>query len=122
MRKLPAVEEARAIMRQGMDWGVWKWLTEKKRVRETADHARAALVELEKKVKGAWTPDLKSAYNQLVLENGNGRDRGRARAGNHGPMDADLLAEIRQVIAADDKAYSAHDEMRKKFSLKPKPA
>ena len=30
MRKLPAVEEARAIMTQGIEWGVWKWLMEKK--------------------------------------------------------------------------------------------
>ena len=29
MKKLPAVEEARAIMNEGMEWGVWKWLTEK---------------------------------------------------------------------------------------------
>jgi hypothetical protein len=34
MRKLPVVEDARAIMKEGTEWGVWKWLVEKKRVRE----------------------------------------------------------------------------------------
>ena len=42
MKKLPAVDEARAIMKEGMEWGVWKWLMEKKRVREIADQARTA--------------------------------------------------------------------------------
>ena len=76
MRKLASVEEARAIMTQGMEWGVWKWLLEKKRVREIADEARAALDELETKVKDTWSDDLKIAYNQLVSENG---DAKRAR-------------------------------------------
>jgi hypothetical protein len=57
MKKLPAVEEARAIMKEGMEWGVWKWLTEKKRVRAIADKARAALDDQEMQVKLAW-PDV----------------------------------------------------------------
>lgn len=51
MRKLSVVEDARAIMTAGIQWSVLKWMMEKKRVRETADEARAALDELEKKVK-----------------------------------------------------------------------
>ena len=73
MRKLPAVEEARAIMTEGMEWGVWKWLLEKKRVRAIADEARAALDEFEMRVKATWSDDLKIAYNQLVSENGDAK-------------------------------------------------
>src|SRR5579885_3100114 len=36
MRKLPAVEEARALMSEGREWGTWKWLFEKSRVRTAA--------------------------------------------------------------------------------------
>jgi hypothetical protein len=70
MKKIPAVEEARAVMTQGMEWGVWKWLVEKKRVRAIADVARAALDEREMKVKLTWSDEYKLAYNQLVSENG----------------------------------------------------
>ena len=57
MKKLPAVEEARAIMKEGMEWGVWKWLMEKKRVRQIADDARTALDELEIQVKLIAAPE-----------------------------------------------------------------
>ena len=33
MRKLSAVENARVVMTEGVEWGVWKWMLEKKRVR-----------------------------------------------------------------------------------------
>ena len=68
MRKLSAVENARATMTEGVEWGIWKWMLEKKRVRHTADEARAALDELEKKVKATWSEELKLAYNQLLSE------------------------------------------------------
>ena len=68
MKKLPAVEEARAIMTQGMEWGVWKWLMEKKRVRQIADKATDALNEAEMKVKATWSDELKAAYDQLLDE------------------------------------------------------
>jgi hypothetical protein len=69
VKKLVLVEEARAIMTQGMQWGVWKWLLEKRRVRGIADVARAALDDLEMQVKLTWPEDLKLAYNSLVSEN-----------------------------------------------------
>jgi len=46
MRKLPEVEEAKSLMKEAMDWSVFKWLFEKSRVRETADQAKAALDKL----------------------------------------------------------------------------
>ncbi len=80
MKKLAAVEKARAIMTEGQEWGVFKWMTEKKRVREVADEARAALDDLEQKVKASWSDELKIAYNQLVSENGDGGKRQAAKA------------------------------------------
>ncbi len=80
MKKLPAVEDARAVMTQGTEWGVWKWLTEKKRVRAIADQARATLDDVEMKVKLTWSDDLKVAYNQLVAQNG---DAKQARRQSH---------------------------------------
>ena len=100
MRKLPAVEDARAIMTEGMEWGVWKWLMEKKRVRAIADEARAALDEFEMKVKATWSDELKIAYNQLVSQDGDaetsapegqGREKGRSaedRFPSHGRRQA----------------------------------
>jgi hypothetical protein len=118
MRKLPAVEEARDIMREGTEWGVWKWLLEKKRVRAAADEARATLNELEKKVKAAWSAELKSAYNQLVSGNGNGKrtrsNPGKSNGSQH--VDPQLLAEIRRIIEADDEAYTAHEEAEEVFA------
>jgi hypothetical protein len=62
MRKLAAVEEAKSLFNEAKEWGVWRWLTEKKKARSAADAAWAALEEYEKEVKHAWNDDLKKAY------------------------------------------------------------
>ena len=120
MRKLSAVENARAVMTEGMEWGVWKWLLEKRRVRETADEARAALNELEKKVKSTWTNDLKSAYNQLVAESGNGRRSRKNGSAGKKPrlpeINPELLAAASRVMEADDQAYNAHEDAEEVFA------
>jgi hypothetical protein len=124
MRKLPAVEDAKSIMRQGMDWGMWKWMLEKTRVRQTADEARAALDEFEKKVKSGWGDDLKLAYNHLVLENENGNGNGKrprkngAAGKNPKPPDIDpeLLDAVRLMMDADHEAYNAHEDAEDVFA------
>lgn len=120
MRKLPAVEDAKSIMSEGMDWGMWKWMLEKKRVRETADQARAALDAFEKKVKSAWSDDLKLAYNQLVSENGNGKRPRKNSAAGKKPkppeIDPQLLDAVRRVMEADDEAYDAHEDAEDVFA------
>lgn len=68
MHKLTPVEEAKTLFNEARDWGVWRWLTEKKRARRTADAAWKALDEYEKKVKASWSPELKEAYRRA---NGN---------------------------------------------------
>jgi len=66
MRKLTAVEEARAVMTEAMDWGMWRWLFEKARVQEIADRATATLAETDRRVKAHWNDELKRAYQELV--------------------------------------------------------
>jgi hypothetical protein len=61
MRKLAAVEEAKAIFAEAQDWGVWKWLTEKKRLRHTADAAWDALESYETQVKQSWDAATRKA-------------------------------------------------------------
>lgn len=119
MKKLPAVEEARAIMKEGMDWGVWKWLTEKKRVRAIADDARAALDEQEMLVKQGWPEDCKLAYNDLVADNGSKRPRKAAKGGKTATAvkaDPKITAAVKQVADADDEAYNAHEDAEETFA------
>jgi hypothetical protein len=69
MRKLAPVEEAKALMSEAMDWSVWRWLLEKRRVRATADRATEALGEMEKKVKAKWSEKLRRAAENGRLRN-----------------------------------------------------
>ena len=121
MKKLSAVEDARAIMTEGMQWGVWKWLTEKKRVRSIADVARAALDEREMEVKLTWSDDLKVAYNQLVTENGASKRSGRrktqdSKAVAGSAVDPKALATVKRIKEADDDAYNAHEDAEDIFA------
>lgn len=120
MRKLPAVEDARAIMKQGMEWGVWKWLMEKKRVRGIADEARAALDDLEIKIKETWSNEHKIAYNRLVTDDDHPK-RGRKQTkdkkrDNPQNVDPRTLAAVKRVKEADDEAYNAHEDAEDVFA------
>jgi hypothetical protein len=120
MRKLPAVEDARAIMTEGTEWGVWKWLLEKKRVREIADVARAALDQFEMKVKATWSDDLKIAYNQLVSQDGDVKQaRQKAKLGKKETVpkiDSHVMTVVKRVKEADDDAYNAHEDAEDLFA------
>jgi hypothetical protein len=120
MRKLAAVEDARAIMTEGMEWGVWKWLLEKKRVRGMADEARAALDEFEVKVKATWSDELKIAYNQLVSQNGDAKQaRQKAKLAKNDEVpkiDSQIMAAVKRVKEADDVAYNAHEDAEDTFA------
>ena len=96
MQKLKAVEEAKTLFEEAKDWGVWRWLTEKRRARETADAAWAALEEYEKKVKASWNEDLKKAAASV---NGTSRVRG---------VNPALKLVMEKLKAADEEAYKAH--------------
>lgn len=123
MKKLPAVEDARSIMKEGMEWGVWKWLTEKKRVRAIADKARATLDELEMQVKQTWPDEYKVAYNNLVAERDESkRPHKGAKNTKSGKtatavkLDAKILAAVKVVADADDEAYNAHEDAEEAFA------
>lgn len=120
MKKLSAVEDARAIMKEGMEWGVWKWLTEKKRVRTIADQARAALDEQEMRVKQTWPDEYKLAYNDLVAENGSSkRPRKGAKSGKAATAvkaDPKIVAAVKAIADADDEAYNAHEDAEDVFA------
>ncbi len=104
MRKLPAVEEAKALMSEAANnWGLWKWLTEKRRLRETADAAWSALGEAEKKVKAAWPDELRLAYDELD-------SAGKRRT------KSELRAVAQRIKEADDEAYRAHMEAEDIFA------
>jgi hypothetical protein len=127
MKKLEAVEEARAIMTLGMDWGVFKLLMEKPKVRKIADRATEALNNAEDKVKAAWSDELKVAYNYLAtLEDDDsvkGKKGGKSKAAAKG-IDPEALAIAKGVYQADEEtetmrldAEDTFDEGEKKLSV-----
>lgn len=97
MRKLPAVEEARDTMRQGMEWGMFKWLAEKRRVRQIADAATLALNEAETKVKAHWSEELTQAYEGLIAKKQGGRAK-RTKGNSISPEIKKLAAELKQAF------------------------
>lgn len=107
MQKLIPVEEAKALMREAIEWSLWGWLTEKRRLRRTADEAWEALEAVERKVKGTWTDDLKKAY--------------RAKDSNH--FDPELKLAIQRMKEADQAwrearitAEATFDEAERRMS------
>jgi flavodoxin len=110
MRKLPAVEQARAVMTEGMEWGLWRWLLEKGRVQEIADRATAALAEADRKVKATWSDDLKTAYKELV-------DREKPKRARHQEEDPktetpNLAPEVRLTARKVKEAYDEGQRAR----------
>jgi hypothetical protein len=112
MKKLPEVEEARAVMTAGMEWGVWKWLLEKRRVRQIADAAVAAFDEAEAKVKASWSDELKRAYEELVAQEpadskGKGKRRPKTGKEDTAPISSEVMITAQRVKEADEEAYRA---------------
>ena len=105
MKKLEAVEEARAIMTAGTEWGVFKWLMEKRKVRGIADRATAALNEAEDKVKATWSDELKRAYNYLATHDGDATKgkRGAKTKDSAKPRDPEILAVAQKMLEADEE-------------------
>jgi hypothetical protein len=128
MQKLIAVEDARALMNVAKDWGVWRWLMEKKRVRATADRATEALDEAEKKVKAVWSDDLQKAYHELealAAVDGDAKSKREYEKAKLAAKDVDpeIKTAIERVKDADDIAYDARwdaedifDEAEKQLS------
>lgn len=111
MRKLPPVEEAKALLSEAAkDWSTWRWLLEKKRLRTTADLAWEALEEVEKGVKASWNDDLRKAYRELqaaAAVDGKAAskhlyEKARQDAKDLGP---ELKAFAEKLWKADDEAF-----------------
>ena len=120
MQKLAEVEEARALMNEAKDWGLWRWLWEKTRVRATADRAVDALAAAEKKVKASWSDDLKKAYRELeALASLNGNAKGRRQYEKAKEEAKDVDPEIKRLVQrvkeADDVAYDARMDAEDTF-------
>jgi hypothetical protein len=112
MQKLIPVEEAKTLMTEAIEWSVWRWLLEKKRVRVAADAAVDALNAQDKKVKLAWSDDLKKAWRELELENsvnGNSRTRQKYELAREEAKEVppELKQALRKVMDADDEAETA---------------
>lgn len=120
MKKLSAVEDARTIMKEGTEWGVWKWLSEKKRVRAIADQARAALDQAEMQVKQTWPEEYKLAYNDVISQNAGGKRarKGAKQGGSATAVKADpkIMTAVKSIAAADDEAYNAHEDAEDVFA------
>ena len=91
MQKLIPVEEAKALMREAAGWSVWNWLTQKGRLRSTADAAWEALEDQDRRVKDRWSENLKKAY----------------QGKSSGHLDPDLRVAVQRVRKADEEWKAA---------------
>jgi len=98
MKKIPAVEEAKALMTEAQEWGVWRWLTEKRKVRLAADACNDALSRAEKKAIEAWPDHMREAYAELeAVESGKKKSASKKIA-------AETLDIVRKIKNALDEA------------------
>jgi hypothetical protein len=120
MRKLAAVEEARAVMTEAADWGVFRWLLEKGRVQEIADRATVALAEADSRVKEAWGEDLKRAYKALVQQEKSSRDHKKNGLHSMAPELTRLARSVKQAYdegqRARVQAEATFDEAERRMS------
>lgn len=116
MRKLPEVEDAKALMTEAMDWSVLRWLWEKQGVRASADEANAALDQLDEKVKARWSDELETAYKELRAESGDAR-RHRQLQRKQPPQTSDPEVKLlaKRLKEADDEAYRVRMDAENTF-------
>jgi len=122
MQKLIEVEEAKAVMNEAKGWSLWGWLTEKRRLRSTADKAWEALDAAEKKAKDTWSDDLKKAYRELEAEaqaDSNPRSKRQLEKAREEAkdIDADVKAAVKRVKDAFDESYNAHMTAEETFDV-----
>ena len=107
MRKLPEVEEARALMTEAMEWSVFTWLFRKRSVREVADAANAALDKLNRATKSHWSDEIKAAYKALSRKDGGGEPH---------CLSAEVQQFVKKVKDADDAARRARQDAEDAFA------
>jgi len=100
VRNLSRIEQAKALMDEAVDWSVFKWVVRKRRIRETADEANAALDKLNHDIKSRWKREIRTTYQNLT---------GRGSRGQNDATDWDpeILLFAKKVKDADDAAHRA---------------
>lgn len=101
-------------MMEAMEWSVFRWLFEKRRVRETADQANAALDDLNRAVKARWRSDIKTAYQELSAKSSGPASRRRADPGSQA-IDPQVRLFTKKVKEADDAACRARMDAEDTF-------
>lgn len=107
VRKLPQVEEAKALMTEAVDWSVFTWMFQKSKVREVADLANAALDELNRSTKARWSDEIKGAYKALSR---------KAAKNDAVSRDAEIQEFVKKVKDADDAARRARKDAEDVFA------
>ena len=120
MHKLIAVEEAKALMSEAMDWSVWGWLTEKRKLRVTADRAWEALDQAEEKVRAGWREDLRKAWRELEAEaalEANPRAKRQYEKAREEASDVDPEVKLaaKKLKEADAEAYALRMQAEETF-------
>jgi hypothetical protein len=120
MQKLIPVEEAKALMNQAADWSVWGWLTEKRRLRATADKAWEALDEAEERVRASWSDDLRKAWQELKAEARlatNPKTKRNYERAKEEAKDVDLQTKLaaKKLQAAEEEAYALRMQAEETF-------
>lgn len=120
MQKLIAVEEAKALMSEAMDWSVWGWLTEKRRLRVTADQSWEALDRAEEKVRAGWSEDLRKAWHECEAEaslEANPRAKRQYEKAREEARDVDpqVKLAVKKLKEADAEAYALRMQAEETF-------
>ena len=105
MPNLAAVQEARAIFTEALNWSVMKWLGEKKKVRKVADAANLALDDAEKQLRKRWDPLIEDAYKIL-----------QGRSTNADTSSGDSARAAKAIKQAHDKAIDLRNEAEAMFA------
>ncbi|HUO60772.1 MAG TPA: hypothetical protein VMU24_08905 [Candidatus Acidoferrales bacterium] len=115
MLNLKEVDEAKALMSQAVSWSVMKWLSEKKRVRKTADVANAVLDALDQQLKDGWSDELVAAYCEL----GSVGDKAVAPKprSNKSTIKPEIKELAKKLWQADSEAYKMRWDAEDTFDL-----
>jgi len=116
MRKLSDVEQARVVMTEATEWGLWRWLLEKGRVQEIADRATDALAKADEKVKAGWSAELKTAYTELLDQEKPQRGRRRKGDGENNRIAEDVRLTAKRVKEAYDRGQRARVDAETTFA------
>jgi hypothetical protein len=102
MHKLVPVEEAKRLFQEAKDWSVWRWLTEKKHARSTADAAWEALEACAEKVKAGWAEEWREAY-------------GHPKSRIYATLEGEVKEALERLYSDDLEARQARDAAEAQF-------